>query len=95
MGGVKMQVAVKTLAFTECDDFEEKLEEFKQEATIGWAVSSRSRSGVRTALPSEQRSPCPCLHRELLTSCLSTTARRRNRVCVPRLPSLTMRVRRG
>ena len=48
MDGVKVQVAVKTLAFTERDDFEEKLEEFKQEATVGWAVSSRSRSGVRS-----------------------------------------------
>ncbi len=47
LDGVTTEVAVKTLAFTEQDDFEEKLEEFTQEATVGWAVSSRSRSGVR------------------------------------------------
>ena len=47
LDGERVQVAVKTLEFTDRDDCEEKLEEFKQEATVGWAASSRSRSQVR------------------------------------------------
>ena len=47
LDGVTTKVAVKTLTFTEQDDFEEKLEEFTQEATVGWAISARSRNGVR------------------------------------------------
>ena len=50
LDGVTTQVAVKTLTFTEQDDFKEKLEEFTQEATVGWAVSSRARNGVRPCI---------------------------------------------
>lgn len=55
LDGVTSNVAVKTLAFTESDDFEEKLEEFTQEATVGWAVSSRARNGVRARIHRSSR----------------------------------------
>lgn len=57
LDGVTTQVAVKTLSFTEQDDFKEKLEEFTQEATVGWTVSSRARNGVRPCI--RQPAPAP------------------------------------
>jgi hypothetical protein len=46
LDGEEQSVAVKTLIFTSRDDFEEKLDEFKTEASIGWEVSACHRQQV-------------------------------------------------
>ena len=65
LDGERVQVAVKTLEFTDRDDCEEKLEEFKQEATVGWAASSRSRSRVRARPTPRCARPLPTAPRAL------------------------------
>ena len=44
LDGESQAVAVKTLTFTRSDDFDEKLHEFKTEATVGWELGRRSRA---------------------------------------------------
>ena len=52
-------VAVKTLTFTSSNDFEEHLEEFMTEASIGWELGARSRENVKPiANPSDIPTSC-------------------------------------
>lgn len=97
LDGVTTNVAVKTLAFTEQDEYEEKLEEFTQEATVGWGLSSRSRNAVWSSIPLPTPAPpaWSCLNDNILSRLLHVLHHRKSHGCAKRSVSRTTLVTRG